>query len=201
MLVMSQVSAKLDLPWGSNRVVALGLVVMALSFAWAGFWSADMPYLPIGLGMLLLGAGVGLTATPTTNAIMNSLPPSQAGVGSAVNDVTRDFGGALGIALFGAVSSVYYTRYFTDLFASLPADVRDQVGDDIVLQVSRSLNGALAVADRYQADYPELSAGLVQAAGEGWIAGQDAAMWMGGLVCLVLAGVVYRFLPRTPDHA
>ncbi len=201
MLVMSQVSAKLDLPWGSNKVVALGLVVMALSFAWAGFWSADMPYLPIGLGMLLLGAGVGLTATPTTNAIMNSLPPSQAGVGSAVNDVTRDFGGALGIALFGAVSSVYYTRYFTDLFASLPADVRDQVGDDIVLQVSRSLNGALAVADRYQADYPELSAGLVQAAGEGWIAGQDAAMWMGGLVCLVLAGVVYRFLPRTPDHA
>ena len=197
MLVLAQVSAKLDLPWGSNRVIALGLVVMALAFGWAAFWSADMPYLPIGLGTLLLGAGVGLTATPTTNAIMNSLPPEQAGVGSAVNDVTRDFGGALGIALFGAVSSVYYSRYFADLVATLPDDVRSQVSDDIVLTVSRSLNGALAVADRYQAEYPELSAGLVKAAGEGWIAGQDAAMAMGGLVCVVLAGVVWRFMPRS----
>lgn len=92
---------------------------------------------------------------------------------------------------------MYDGRFFADLVAGLPDDVRDQVGDDIVLQVSRSLNGALAVAERYRADYPELSAGLVRAAGEGWIAGQDAAMVMGGLVCLVLAGIVYRFLPRT----
>jgi EmrB/QacA subfamily drug resistance transporter len=196
MLVMSQVAAKLDLPWGSNRVIALGLIAMAASFALAALWGPDTAYLPIGFGMLLLGVGVGLTGTPTTNAIMNSLPPEQAGIGSAVNDVTRDFGGALGIALFGAVSAVFYSRYVDRLVESLPSEVTSQVSDDIVLTVSRSLNGALGVAERYAAEYPELSAGLVEAAGNGWLAGQAAAMWMGGLVCLVLSGFVYRFMPR-----
>jgi EmrB/QacA subfamily drug resistance transporter len=197
MLLFSQVAAKLDLPWGTHRVIALGLVVIAVSFGLATLWGPDTAYVPIGLGMLLLGIGVGLTGTPTTNAIMNSLPPEQAGVGSAVNDVTRDFGGALGVALFGAVSSVFYGRYFAELIDTLPAEVRDQVGDDVVLTVSRSLNGALSVAERYRGEYPELSAGLVEAAGQGWLAGQAAAMWMGGLVCLVLSVVVYRFMPRS----
>lgn len=197
MLLFSQFAAKVDAPWGSNRVISIGLVVMAASFGLAALWTRDTPYVPIGVAMLLLGAGVGLTGTPTTNAIMNSLPPAQVGIGSAVNDVTREFGGALGIALFGAVSSVYYGRYFADLVDTLPADVRSQVSDDVVLTVSRSLNGALGVAERYRADYPELSSGLARAAGDGWLAGQNAAMSMGALVCLVLGAVVYRFMPRS----
>ena len=196
MLVFSQVATRLDLPWGSNRVVAVGLFTMAASFLITWTWGVDTTYPIIGLGMLLLGAGVGLTATPCTNAIMNSLPPEEAGVGSAVNDVTRDFGGAIGVAVFGAVSSVYYSRYITKLFDALPADVRDKVSDDIVLQVSRSLNGALVIADRYKDQYPEASAKLVEAAGQGWLAGQGAAMSLGAAVCVVVGAAMYRFLPR-----
>jgi EmrB/QacA subfamily drug resistance transporter len=201
MLVFSQVATKLDLPWGSNRVVAVGLFTMAASFLVTWTWGVDTTYPLIALGMLLLGAGVGLTATPCTNAIMNSLPPEEAGVGSAVNDVTRDFGGAIGVAVFGAVSSVYYGRYISKLFEALPADVRDKVSDDIVLQVSRSLNGALVIADRYKDQYPEASAKLVEAAGQGWLAGQGAAMSLGAAVCLVVGAAMYRFLPRAEEVA
>lgn len=201
MLVFSQVATKLDLPWGSNRVVAIGLFTMAASFLVTWTWGVDTTYPIIAFGMLLLGAGVGLTATPCTNAIMNSLPPEEAGVGSAVNDVTRDFGGAIGVAVFGAVSSVYYGRYISKLFDALPADVRDKVSDDIVLQVSRSLNGALVIAERYKDQYPEASAKLVEAAGQGWLAGQGAAMSLGAIVCVVVGAAMYRFLPRAEEVA
>ncbi|MBU6315121.1 MAG: MFS transporter [Acidobacteria bacterium] len=199
MLVFSQVATKIDLPWGSNRVVAVGMLTMAAAFLITWTWGVDTTYPIIGFGMLLLGAGVGLTATPCTNAIMNSLPPEEAGVGSAVNDVTRDFGGAIGVAVFGAVSSVYYSRYISKLFDALPADVRDKVSDDIVLQVSRSLNGALVIADRYKDQYPEASAKLVEAAGQGWLAGQGAAMSLGAAVCVVVGAAMYRFLPRAEE--
>jgi EmrB/QacA subfamily drug resistance transporter len=199
MLVFSQLATKWDLPWGSNRVVAIGLTTMAAAFVVTWTWGLDTSYALVALGMVLLGAGVGLTATPCTNAIMNSLPPEEAGVGSAVNDVTRDFGGAIGVAAFGAVAAVYYERYMRGLFDALPAEVRTKVGDDIVLQVSRSLNGAQVIAERYQAQYPEASKQLMAAASKGWLAGQGAAMALGALVCVVLAGFMYRFLPRAEE--
>ena len=41
---------------------------------------------------------MGVTVAPVTESIMGSLPPGRAGVGSAVNDTTRQTGGALGVA-------------------------------------------------------------------------------------------------------
>ena len=46
---------------------------------------------------------MGLTTAPATESIMGSLPPGQAGVGSAVNDTTRQTGGALGVAVLGSI--------------------------------------------------------------------------------------------------
>jgi len=44
-----------------------------------------------------------MTTAPSTGAIMVSLPLDKAGVGSAINDTTRELGGALGVAVFGSV--------------------------------------------------------------------------------------------------
>ena len=60
------------------------------------------------LGMIMLAVGMGLVMAPATESIMGSLPPAKAGVGSAMNDTTRQMGGALGVAVFGSVlASVY----------------------------------------------------------------------------------------------
>ena len=58
--------------------------------------------------MCLMAVGMGLTMAPATESVMGSLPREKAGVGSAVNDTTRQVGGALGVAVIGSiVASVY----------------------------------------------------------------------------------------------
>jgi hypothetical protein len=56
----------------------------------------------------LVGIGVGCTMAPATESIMGSIPRQRAGVGSAVNDTTRQMGGALGVAIVGSVLSSAY---------------------------------------------------------------------------------------------
>jgi hypothetical protein len=58
--------------------------------------------------MIVLGIGLGATTAPATESIMGSLSPEKAGVGSAVNDTTRELGGTLGVAIIGSVFSSIY---------------------------------------------------------------------------------------------
>ena len=50
-----------------------------------------------------MGLGMGLAMSPATEAIMGALPKAKAGVGSAMNDVVREIGGTLGVAVLGSV--------------------------------------------------------------------------------------------------
>jgi EmrB/QacA subfamily drug resistance transporter len=111
---------------GTTAVVAGGLAVFAGGLAWASTADASTPYLEIATQMLLLGGGLGLTTAPATEAIMGSLSPDKAGVGSAVNDTTRELGGTLGVAIVGSVfASVYSGRLGSaSALQTLPAGVR-----------------------------------------------------------------------------
>ena len=68
----------------------------------------DTPYLVLAVAFAVLGAGMGVTAAPATGEIMSAVPLSKAGVGSAVNDTTRELGGALGIAILGSIANSAY---------------------------------------------------------------------------------------------
>ena len=80
--------------------------------------------------MLMLGAGLGLTTAPATESIMGSLSADKAGVGSAVNDTTRELGGTLGVAIVGSVfASIYSSRLGSSAVVSaLPGEVRATMG-------------------------------------------------------------------------
>jgi EmrB/QacA subfamily drug resistance transporter len=111
---------------GTTAVVAGGLATFAAGLAWASTADAATPYLEITLQMVLLGGGLGLTTAPGTEAIMGSLSADKAGVGSAVNDTTRELGGTLGVAIVGSVfASIYSSRLSgSPALANLPADAR-----------------------------------------------------------------------------
>jgi EmrB/QacA subfamily drug resistance transporter len=111
---------------GTTVVVSGGLAMFAAGLAWASTADAATPYPVIAMQMLLLGGGLGLTTAPATEAIMGSLSADKAGVGSAVNDTTRELGGTLGVAIVGSVfASVYSARLAADsAIASLPPEVR-----------------------------------------------------------------------------
>ena len=124
--------------FGTKRVVVFGLLVMAAAMA---CYASDtiMSSFALGFGIrLLYGLGMGLTAAPVTESIMGSLPLGRAGVGSAVNDTTRQTGGALGVAVLGSIFASSYHATF-DSARGLPDNVahaaRDSIGTS--LQVAR----------------------------------------------------------------
>jgi len=86
---------------------------MAVGFAWVASASVGTPYSHIVGQMIFLGAGLGLTTAPATESIMGSLSVDKAGVGSAVNDTTRELGGTLGVAIVGSVFNSIYVDGFS----------------------------------------------------------------------------------------
>ncbi|WP_329493110.1 MFS transporter [Kitasatospora herbaricolor] len=106
---------------GTRAVVTGGLVLLGCSFAWIATSPTFVPYERIVGQMVLLGLGLGLTTAPATESILSVLPPAKAGVGSAVNDATREAGGTLGVAVLGSVfTSVFAGRLADTSFAALP---------------------------------------------------------------------------------
>jgi EmrB/QacA subfamily drug resistance transporter len=118
---------------GTTVVVAGGLAIFAAGLGWASTASASTPYLEIAVQMVLLGAGLGLTTAPGTESIMGSLSADKAGVGSAVNDTTRELGGTLGVAIVGSVFASIYTGRLADAPAvqALPEETRAVMGESM----------------------------------------------------------------------
>ena len=111
MIVFAPLSSKLVLRLGTKRVVTTGMLLFAAGLAVAATVTAGAGYGRLGVALLLMGAGMGLAGAPATESIMGSLPPERANIGSAVNDTTRELGGALGVAIVGSImSSLYSTQ-------------------------------------------------------------------------------------------
>lgn len=96
---------------GTGRTSAAGLLLAAVALGWLSTLDAGSSYWPLLAGLVPLGAGMGLAMTPATSAVTDALPRDKQGVGSAINDLARELGGALGIAVLGSIlQSTYRTR-------------------------------------------------------------------------------------------
>jgi EmrB/QacA subfamily drug resistance transporter len=118
--VAAVLGTKLAVRVGNKAVVAAGLAMFGAGLLWISTVSASTSYIEVVGQMLLAGGGLGLITAPATEAVMGAVPIEKAGVGSAVNDATRLFGAALGVAVIGSVAaSLYHSR----LGSNLPPDV------------------------------------------------------------------------------
>ena len=142
---------------GTTRVVASGLALMAIGFAWVSTASAATPYLEIVGQMIVLGSGLGLTTAPATESIMGSLSADKAGIGSAVNDTTRELGGTLGVAVLGSVFSSVYVSSLDGggVFSSLPQQAQDATADTVGAAAVVAQQLDLATANAYLAEVSE----------------------------------------------
>jgi EmrB/QacA subfamily drug resistance transporter len=182
----SVVGVRLAVTVGNKAVVATGLFLVGVSFAWVSTASTATPYLEIVGQMVLAGLGMGLTTAPATEAIMGVVPKEKAGIGSAVNDATRELGATLGVAIIGSVYVSLYASGLQDAAGSLPAPALDAARD--------SIGAALTVARQ------------LGPAGQPLREASEAAFFDGfQLGCLVAAGVLFagavfaaRFLPARP---
>ncbi len=109
-LVMgSGASSRLAERLGRNRVIAGGLLGVAAVLSTSVLWTPGMAAVLLGLVTFGLALSMGATMAPATDSVMSAVPESRAGVGSAMNDVTRQVGGALGVAVIGSIIGAAYT--------------------------------------------------------------------------------------------
>ncbi|MGH3449211.1 MAG: hypothetical protein ACRDQW_00480, partial [Haloechinothrix sp.] len=116
---------------------------------------------------------------------------AKAGVGSAVNDTTRELGGALGVAVLGSVfGSIYGPRVRDALTGTgLPADATAAASDQI--------GAAASVAERLGG---EPGRALFDAASRAFVDGMSIAFMLGAAALALGAVIVARFLPaQAPD--
>lgn len=188
---MAPLSQKLSGRFGTKVIVVAGLMSMATGFAVASITAAtDTPYGVIVVAMFFMGGGLGLVQAPATEAIMGSLPPAKAGVGSAVNDTARELGGTLGVAIVGSVFSSIYATRLGDALAGTP------VPPEAVGLATESVGAAQVVAEQagVQAG-PEAAALITDAVNESFISGWQVGSWVSVGVVLLGALVAWRFLP------
>jgi MFS family permease len=85
---------------------------------------AASSYWQLAAGLVVLGIGMGAAMTPATTWITESLPPAQQGVASALNDLSREVGGAIGIAVIGSLLAAGYRSSIDG--AGLPGPVAEK---------------------------------------------------------------------------
>ena len=107
-MIVSPRSAGLVERLGSGTTITVGFLIIAAGMGGLAFVGVGTPYLALVAVMILLATGMSVVAAPATTGIMSSVPLAKAGVGSAMNDTTREVGGALGIAVFGSIVNSGY---------------------------------------------------------------------------------------------
>lgn len=156
-------------------VFASGLVTMSLRASVEGGYMSVLP------GLLLIGLGMGLTMTPATEVITETLPPEKQGVASALNDTSRELGGAVGIALLGSVLASGYSSAIEPLLTGLPPELAEPA--------SEGIGAAFGVAATAGDQGPRIIDAAQHAFVDGWV----QSMWLGvGMAAVALLFLLVR---------
>lgn len=187
--VADLVGVRLGVRIGAKVIVAAGLLLLAGAYLWIARVDAATPSGEIAGRMVMLGAGIGLTGAPATEAIMGAVPAAKAGVGSAVNDATRAVGGTLGVAVIGSVLLSLYRDAFAGLAA--PAEALERARE--------SIGAAYEAAERLARSGQGAAAGALAARAEtGFLDGLAAGCRVAAGVSLLGALGALLLLPAQP---
>jgi fucose permease len=182
MMPMSTLAPRVATRVGSRTTMILGVTIFAVGLATMGLQaSVEGGYLSVLPGLLLIGLGMGLTMTPATQAITETLPADKQGVASALNDTSRELGGAVGIALLGSVLSAGYRAAMEPAMAGLPPELAEPA--------SEGIGSAFAVAAQAGENGPLIIDAAQHAFVDGWV----QSMWLGvGLAAAAVLFLVVR---------
>jgi Na+/melibiose symporter-like transporter len=181
-LLSRQVAPRLMQRFGGTRVDSIGLAVAALGCCALARLDATSSYWTVLVGLLLLGTGMGLAMTPSTTAIVSALPAAKQGVASAVNDTSREVGGAVGIAVLGSLATAGYQNRIEAHLQGMPPVVRTHARDSLAFVIQAAGRFGPAGQD------------LMHVARESFVAGMHTAMWVGA--ALLAAGAIVTYLRR-----
>ena len=196
--VTAPLAARAALKFGTKRIVALGLFNMSLGLLIASRMDADSSYWGhVIIGMVLMANGLSFVTSPSTDAVMGSLPREKAGVGSAVNDISREVGGVLGVAVVGSVFVSLYTPQLVENFAKIPGfvDALNESNPEAYQMAQDSVGAAFSIAQQSPAAVrPE----VLNAVSDSFVQGFQTASLVGAGMAIVGAFFALKFLPARP---
>jgi EmrB/QacA subfamily drug resistance transporter len=116
---------------GTRRMLVGGLCAMGIGVGLLVFVGRDTSIAVVLASMALLGGFLGITIVPATAVIMDDLGVERAGDGAAVNQLARQVGGTLGIAVIGTIFASVYSARLEGKLSAVPAASRGAVDDSI----------------------------------------------------------------------
>jgi EmrB/QacA subfamily drug resistance transporter len=192
LLLVAPISPRFVERIGTKLVVGTGLLLAAAGLILVSTVPIADGYPHLLAGMLVLAVGMGLVMAPATESIMGSLPPNKAGVGSAMNDTTRQMGGALGVAVIGSVLASSYRPAVADRLTAMHAP------SDVVNAARDSIGGAIDAAGSLA---EPMRTNVIGAARLEFVNSFGGALMVGALILLVAAAVAFAFLPARAGDA
>jgi Na+/melibiose symporter-like transporter len=183
-MVLAPLSPRWVRRFGNKIVVAGGMLVAALSQLLMLSLGVHSSAVWVIFITVLLGVGMANIMAPATDSIMGSLPKEKAGVGSAMNDTTRQVGGAVGVALLGSILTSHYT-------GSVAAALHGHVPATLADTASQSIGSATGVAS----DPANQAQQVLAVTRQSFVEGLHTAVIVGATIILLGAIAVLKWLP------
>jgi MFS transporter, DHA2 family, multidrug resistance protein len=189
MVLVAPRSAKLVESHGSRRTLLMGQAVLFLAFlTMLLLWKEDTPYWEVAIAYVLVGIGVGLAGTPSSNSLTGSVPVTRVGMASGTADLQRDLGGALMTSIFGALLTAGYASAMGTAIASSGKDVSEST--QATLQLS------YASAEDLAKQNPQFADQITSAAQSSFLDGDQWAYLAAMVAVLIGMALVFRFFPK-----
>lgn len=186
---MSIIGGRLLLRVGFRPTCIVGFALMTFGFVLLSNFQRETTRLWLYLDLILIGAGLGLTMLTLLIAVQQSVARAQLGIATSLNQFSRSIGGAVGVAIMGAVLSA-------GLAARLAEVARDGSGVLTIERASELAANPNALIDPQAR--AALSAGALDALRGALTAAIHNVFWV-GTVLAALALLVSFYLPRAGD--
>lgn len=186
-VLASAIAPPLGKAIGPRRTVMIAMSIMTAAVLILTTISADWSAgIEIGT-IMLFGFGFGLGMPSLTDMVMASVPIEEAGVGSAVNDVARELGSALGVAVLGTFISGIYR-------SNVEQELEGQVPNDVIEAATEGIGVVAATLPSLPAD---VAATTFQGASTAFIDAMNAGFWFSAAVLASSVGLAAWLLPNT----
>ncbi len=198
MLILSPLVPKLAARFSSRWVISVGLVITAVGLFLMGRMDGSVTYWDIFGYMVIVVIGITLAMTPSTNLLMLVVPKNRSGMGSAMEDTTRELGAALGVALIGSSINAVYNANIREATAQLPPQL---------VQASQAIEKSLPAAQQAIDQLVKTGAlshpaaeQLLMTAKNTWMNGFGNATLISAGIMLVTAVICMVFFIRKPEE-
>ena len=176
---------------GMKWLIRIGFTLTSLGLAGMALLQRDSPYVHVLVALVVLAVGMAMTMAPTSATIVNSLPLAKAGVGSAVNDVSREVGGALGIAVMGSLLTQGYTAKMDGFLAPRRAEMPPAA----YAAARDSIQAAFAIAEHSPPAMRAQAEAMRLAARDSFLHGLHLPLWVAAGLSFVAMLVVSSAIP------